>query len=105
MNINYKENGERKAFLPNPKHQDCVPNMENMIVVPIIKKWRLLQVSKFVLFHGLTLAIRKMVERKAFLANTKLKYCVSQCGEEDCSANNKKNKGYYEYPSLFYFTD
>ena len=31
-----------------------------------------------------------MVERKAFLANLKLQYHVSQCGEHDCSANNNR---------------
>ena len=31
-----------------------------------------------------------MVERKAFLANLKHQYYVSQCGEHDCSAHNKK---------------
>ena len=46
-----------------------------------------------------------MVERKAFLANPKLKYHASQRGEHDCSACNKKNRDYYEYPSLSYFID
>ena len=31
---------ERKAFLANPKHQDRVSNMENMIIMPITKKNR-----------------------------------------------------------------
>ena len=46
-----------------------------------------------------------MVERKAFLPNPKHQYRVSQCEEHVCNANNKKNGDYYEYPSLFYFTD
>ena len=46
-----------------------------------------------------------MVERKAFLANSKHQYPVSQWGEHHCSAHNKKNEDYYEYPSLTYFTD
>ena len=32
--------------------------------------------------------------KKAFLANSKLQYCVSQCGEHDCDANKKKNRDY-----------
>ena len=51
MNFDYKENGRKKAFLPNPKNQ----------------------------------------------------YRVSQCGEYDCSDNNKKNRDYYEYRSLVLF--
>ena len=46
-----------------------------------------------------------MVEKKAFLGDPKLQYYVSQCGEHDCSANNKKNGDYYERASLSYFTD
>ena len=46
-----------------------------------------------------------MVQRKAFLANPKHQYHVSQWGEHDYSANNKKNREYYEYPSLSHFKD
>ena len=46
-----------------------------------------------------------MVERKAFLANPKNQYHVSQCGEYDCSAHNKTNVDYYEYPSLTRFIE
>ena len=46
-----------------------------------------------------------MVERKAFLTNPKHQYCVSQYGEHDCSAHNKKNRDYYKYPSLSHVTN
>ena len=46
-----------------------------------------------------------MVERKAFPANTKHQNHVSQCEEDDCSANNKKDGDYYGYPSLSHFTN
>ena len=42
---------------------------------------------------------------KAFLENPKRQYRVSQCGEYGYSANKKKNRDYYEYPSLSLFTD
>ena len=42
----------------------------------------------------------KMVDRKAFVAKQKQQYHVSQCGEQDCHAKNKKNGVYYGYPSL-----
>ena len=45
-----------------------------------------------------------MMEKKAFVTNQKHQDCVSQYGEHDCSANNKKNRDYYEYPSLSHFT-
>ena len=43
--------------------------------------------------------------RKGFLPNPKHQHRVSQCGEHDYSAHNKKNVDYYEYPSLTHFTD
>ena len=46
-----------------------------------------------------------MVKRKAFLANQKHEYRVSQCREHDCNANNKKIRDYYKYPSLSHFMD
>ena len=46
-----------------------------------------------------------MVERKAFPVNPKHQYPISQWGEHDYSAHNKKNGDYYEYPSLTAFTD
>ena len=46
-----------------------------------------------------------MVERKAFLASPDHQYHVSQCGEHDYSAHNRKTVDYYEYPSLTHFVD
>ena len=46
-----------------------------------------------------------MVEGKTFPANQKLQYHAFQYGEHDCSANNEKNKDYYDYTSLPYFTN
>ena len=46
-----------------------------------------------------------MEEIKAFRANPKHQNHVSQCGEHDCSASNKKNRDYNEYPSLSHFVD
>ena len=43
--------------------------------------------------HEWTLIIREMVEGKAFLANWKPQYHVSQWGEDDCSAYIKMNGG------------
>ena len=46
-----------------------------------------------------------MVESKTFLANPKRQDRVSQCGEHDYSARNKKNRDYYEYLSLYHIKD
>ena len=95
----------RKVSLANTKHQyhasqcgdyDCGAQSQ--------KEWRLLWESKFDSFHEWTLVTRKMVERKAFLANSKDQYLVSLCGEHVCSLHNKKNGDYNEYQSLSHFT-
>ena len=41
-----------------------------------------------------------MVDKKAFLANPKLQYPMSQSREHDCNA---QNGDYNEYPSLSHF--
>ena len=46
-----------------------------------------------------------MVERKAFLANPKHQYRVSQHGENDYSAHNENNGDYNEFPSLSHYTN
>ena len=46
-----------------------------------------------------------MAKKKAFHANPKHQCHVSEWEEHDCSAHNKKNGYYYEYPSLSYFTE
>ena len=46
-----------------------------------------------------------MVERKASLAKPKHQYHVSQCGEHDYGANNKKNGDYEDYLGLSHLMD
>ena len=38
--------------------------------------------------------------KKAFLSKLKHQYHVSQWGEHDCIAHNKKERDYYDYPCL-----
>ena len=46
-----------------------------------------------------------MAESKAFLANLMHQHHLSQQGEHNCNAYNKKDRDFYEYPSLSHFTD
>ena len=57
------------------------------------------------LFLQMTFDYKEIGENKDFPANPMHQYHVSQYGEHDCRANNKKNGYYYEYPSLSYFKD
>ena len=104
MNFDYKENGGKKRFSCEFKASISSTLLRRTWLQCLYhNEWKLLQVSMFDSFQEWTLITWKMVERKAFLANPKLQYHVSQCGERDCSANNKKNREFYEYPCLSHF--
>ena len=101
MNFDYKENGVKKSFSCQTKASNIVyPNVENMIVVPITKRMEIVTSIQVCIISRMPLILRKMVERKAFLTNPKHQYLLSQCREDDCSANNKKNEHYSGFPSL-----
>ena len=52
-----------------------------------------------------TLIIRKMVERKAFLAKSNHEYHVSQLEEGVLWPNHEKIRDYYENPCLSHLVD
>ena len=105
MNFDYKENGGKKAFLANPKQQYRVSNVENIIVMPITKRMKIVMRTQVYLISKMNFDYEKNGGKKAFLANPKHQYHVSQCEEHYCCANNKKNRNYYESPNLSHFTD
>ena len=106
MNFDYKENGEKeKLFLQIHSINTVYPNIQNMIVVPIKKRMEIIPSIQVCLISQMNFDIRKVMQKKAFLGNPKHQYRVSQCREHDCSANNKKDREYYKYLSLSYFTD
>ena len=57
------------------------------------------------LLSGMNFDYTEKSGKKAFLADPKHQYHVSQYGEQYCCANNKKNGDYYEYPSLSPFSN
>ena len=80
------------------------PNVENMTVMPITKRMEIVISIQDCPISWMNF-YKKNGGKKILLANPKHQYCVSQCGEHCCHANNKKNRYYYEYPSLSQFTD
>ena len=96
---------ERKAFPPNQSINIVYPNEENMIVVPITKRMEIIMSVQVSLISWMNFDYKENGGKKAFLANPKYQYRVSQCGEHDCSANKKKNGDYFEYQSLSHFLD
>ena len=79
--------------------------MENKIAVPIAKEMEIIMSIQVCLISWMNFDYKENGGNKAFRANSKHQYHVSQCRELDCCVNKKKNGDYYEYPSLSYFTD
>ena len=63
---------ERKTFLAKPKPQNCVSKKgEHVYIAQSRNEWRLSRESKHIPFDRRTFILRKMVEKKAFLAKSK----------------------------------
>ena len=79
--------------------------MENMIAIPITKKMEIVMGIQVYLISWMNFDYKENGGKKVFLANLKHQYHVSQSGELDCCANNKKNGDYHVHPRLSHFTD
>ena len=89
---------ERKAFLPNPKHQYRVSQKGEHDGSADNKKVEIIMGIQVCLISHMNFNYNKNGGRKSFcFANLKHQYCVSQCGEHGCSANNKKNGDYHKF--------
>ena len=69
--------------------------MENLIVVPIIKRMKIVMSIQICLISWIDFDYEENGKKKALLANLKHQYRVSQYGEHDYRANNKKNGDYF----------
>ena len=95
---------ERKLFLQIQSINSMHPNAENMIVVPITKGIEIITNIQVCLIPWMNFYYKENGKKKAFLAIPKQQYRVSQYGEHDCHASNKKKGDYYGYPSLSHCT-
>ena len=95
MDYDYEENGGKKHFLQIRSFNIVYPNMENKIPVPITKKMEIIMCIHIYLISLMIFDYTENGGKKAFLVNLKYQYHVSQWGELDCRANNKKNRDYY----------
>ena len=80
-------------------------NFENKIVVLKTKRIEITKSIHVCFISQMSLNYKENGGKKAILANPIHQDSVSQCGEYDCSANNKKNGEYYEYPCMSHFTN
>ena len=96
---------ERKLFFQIQSINIAYPNVENMIVVPITKRIKIVMSIHVRLISQMNFDFKENGGRKALLANPKHQYRVSQCEKHDCNANNKKNGGCYGFSSLSHFMD
>ena len=91
---------ERKLFLQIGSINIVYPNVENIIVVARTKRMEIVMSVQVCLISQINIDHKENGGKKVVLANPKHQYHFSQCGEQYCCANIKKNGGYYEYPSL-----
>ena len=80
MNTDYKENGGKKAFPANPKHQILYPNVKNMIAMPITKRMKIIIGVQVYLISRMNYDYKENGGKKAFPANSKHQYRVSPYG-------------------------
>ena len=99
------ENGGKESFSCKSEHQYHVSQSGEHTVMPITKRIAINMSIQVCLILRVNFDHRENVGKKAFLANPKHQYSVSQCGEHDCPTNNKKNGDYYGYQSLSHFKD
>ena len=66
------------------------PNDQNMIVVPITKRIEIIMSIQVCLISKMNFGYKEYGGKKAFLVNRKHQHRLSQQGEHDCSAYNKK---------------
>ena len=85
---------ERKAFLAELKHQYCVSNEENMIIVTNNKKLKIITSIQVCLITRMNNNYKENGGKKPFLANPKHPYRVSHCKEHDCVPITKRIKDY-----------
>ena len=81
------------------------PNEMNMTVVPITRRMEIIASTQVQLISRMNFDYKENSGKKSFSCKSKHQYHASQCGEQDCGANNKRNGDYYEHPSLPHFTD
>ena len=78
MNFDYEENGEKKALLQFQSINIMYPNMRNMIVMPITKRTEIIMSIQVCLISWMNFDYKENGGKKAFLANPKHQYHVSQ---------------------------
>ena len=81
------------------------PNKMGMIVVPITKRMEIIISIHVCPISQTNFDYKENLGNKSFSCKSKALISLSQWGEHDCSAHNKKNGYYYEHPSLSHFMD
>ena len=76
-----------------------------MIVMPITKGMEIIMSIQVCLISWTNINFKENGGKKSFSCKSKASMLCTECGEHGYSANNKKNKDYYKYPSLSLFTD
>ena len=76
-----------------------------MIVMPVAKRIEIIMSIQVCLISRVNIKYKGNGGKETFSCKSKALSRVSQCGEHDYSATNKKDYDYYEYPNLSHFMD
>ena len=81
---------ERNAFLASPKHQHCLSNEENMIVVPAAKKVEIVTSIQVCIISWMNFEYKENGGKNSFSYNSKASISCIQCGEYNFSDQSQK---------------
>ena len=81
---------ERKLFLQIQSINIMYPKVENVIVMPLTKRMKIMLSIQVYLISQMNFDYKENDRKKAFLPNLKRQYRVSQCREDDCSTQKQK---------------
>ena len=76
-----------------------------MIAVTITKRIKIIQSIQLCLISYMNINHKENGGKRTFSCKPKASILCIAMWRKDCSANNKKNGDYYEYPILSQFTD
>ena len=72
MNFDYKENGGKKLFLQIQSLNIVYPNVENMIVVPMIKRMEIIMSIHICLIRWMNFGYKENARMKGFSCKSKV---------------------------------
>ena len=96
---------EENLFFPNQSINIMYPNVENLIVVPIIKRKEIIMRIQVWLISRTNIGYKENGQKKAFLAKPSTNIVYPNEMNMLVLPTNHKSKDCYEHPSFSRFAD